>query len=88
MILKHKICTHGFVLKEKAKPRPLKADKFKESGLSIQYIDDLKYGLDVQDEKGNTFLSSDLTSKPKKVVVMLFARIRHIQRELLILLRM
>ncbi len=63
--LKHKIVTHGFVFKEKVKARGLLADKFKESGLSLLQIPDLKAGKDVVDENGCVHSFKKYTSKPK-----------------------
>ncbi len=63
--LKHKIPTHGFVFREKEKERGLLANKFKESGLSLLQIPDLKKGIDVQDEKGVTHPFKKYTTKPK-----------------------
>jgi ribonuclease Z len=63
--LKHKIPTHGFIFKEKVKMRPLLGEKFKNSGLSIRCIDDLKSGNDVIDDKGQTHSYLDYTREPK-----------------------
>lgn len=63
--LKHKIITHGFVFREKQKERSLLASKFKESGLSLLQIPDLKAGKDVIDEKGVVHSFKKYTTKPK-----------------------
>jgi ribonuclease Z len=63
--LKHKIPTHGFVFKEKIKERHLLASKFKESGLSLLQIPDLKAGKDVIDTNGNIHSFKSYTTKPK-----------------------
>lgn len=63
--LKHKIPTHGFVFKEKTKERHLLASKFKESGLSLLQIPDLKAGKDVKDENGKMHSYMAYTTKPK-----------------------
>jgi|TARA_R110000737_G_scaffold350964_1_gene391668 ribonuclease Z len=63
--LKHKIPTHGFVFKEKVKERHLIAAKFKESGLSLLQIPDLKAGKDVTDEQGKVHSFKTYTKKPK-----------------------
>jgi ribonuclease Z len=63
--LKHKVPTHGFIFKEKVKERHLLAAKFKESGLSLLHIPDLKAGKDVVDANGNTHSFKNYTTKPK-----------------------
>ena len=63
--LKHKIATHGFVFKEKVKERSLLAAKFRESGLSLLQIPDLKAGKDVIDENGVVHSFKQYTTKPK-----------------------
>jgi ribonuclease Z len=63
--LKHKVPTHGFVFREKEKERALLAEKFKESGLSLQHIPDLKRGKDVTDEQGVMHSFKTYTKKPK-----------------------
>lgn len=63
--LKHKVPTHGFVFREKEKERSLLAEKFKQSGLSIQQIPALKKGEDVTDENGKVHSFKLYTKKPK-----------------------
>lgn len=63
--LKHKVVTHGFVFKEKIKERSLLAAKFKDSGLSLLQIPDLKAGKDVVDENGVVHSFKKYTTKPK-----------------------
>lgn len=60
--LKHKIPTHGFVFREKKKQRHLLGDKFREDGLSITFISDLKEGKDVHTEDGRILSYLDYTS--------------------------
>lgn len=62
--LKHKIQTNGFVFREKPKPRPLNAEAFRESGLSIRHISDLKAGKDVVDDLGRTHDFRQFTFEP------------------------
>ncbi|MBU2019001.1 MAG: ribonuclease Z [Bacteroidetes bacterium] len=64
--LKHKIPTHGFIIQEKAKPRHLISDKFKDSGLSIAFIVPFKNSQDVVDETGVIWKYLDFTTASKK----------------------
>lgn len=63
--LKHKVPTHGFVFREKEKERSLLAEKFKESGLSMQHIPSIKQGNDVTDDNGVLHSYRKFTKKPK-----------------------
>lgn len=62
--LKHKIPTHGFIIREKQKPRHILGDKFKEDGLSIAHIPAFKEGRDVVTEEGEFLSYLEYTSEP------------------------
>lgn len=64
--LKHKVPTHGFVIKEKPKPRPLLGEKYRAAGHSIVHINTLKSGQDAIDENGQVISYLDFTEEPKK----------------------
>lgn len=65
--LNHKIPTHGFIVREKVKDRPLLGEKYKKDGHSIRYIDQLKKGQDVMTDEGMLLKSEAYTTNPKPV---------------------
>jgi len=62
IVLKHRISCCGFVFIEKEKERNISKEKIKERNVPIEALSFLKKGEDFTDEKGEKFLSIDLTT--------------------------
>lgn len=63
-LLKHKIPTNGFLIREKQKERRLKNDALEHPLMKIEYIHRLKKGEDVTTEFGKVLKSIDFTDDP------------------------
>ena len=64
--LKHKILTNGFLVKEKPRPRKIKAEKLDFYNIPHYKIDGIKTGDDFETEKGEIIPNSLLTFPPEK----------------------
>ena len=63
--LNHKIPTHGFIVQEKEKLRPLLGDLFKAAAISIRGIEYFKRGENYLDDNGKIWNYKDFTLDPK-----------------------
>lgn len=59
--LRHRMPTHGYLIKEKAHKRKLLKDKFDLTGVSVSYIGKLIQGEDIIDLEGRQVKSADVT---------------------------
>lgn len=62
--LDHRIATHGYLFREKPKPRNIIPEKIKEHQLSIEQIKAAKAGNDIQLADGQTIMNHHLTLDP------------------------
>lgn len=60
--LKHRISTHGYLIKEQPHNRKLLKEKFDSYGVSVSYIQKLIQGFDIEDSNGVKVKSSDVTA--------------------------
>jgi ribonuclease Z len=65
--LRHRIPTHGYLIKEKPALRKLVPEKFAATGVSVAYIQKLIQGEDVVDNEGRVVRSDDVTLPPAPV---------------------
>ncbi len=63
--LRHRIPTHGFLIKEKVKPYQLNSEAITHSGLKLEHLPKLKEGKDVTDDLGKVHHWADYTFPPK-----------------------
>lgn len=59
--VKHKIPCHGFLFKEKKKPRRIIADKVRSFGIPETFLEELKMGKDYIHPKGTVVSNQELT---------------------------
>jgi len=64
--LKHRVPTHGYVIREKEKERSMKKELLNHPQLKIEHIHRLKKGEDIHLEDGSVLLSKEFTDDPAK----------------------